>query len=249
MLPVKPAKGFTLLEIMIAIAVFSVLSMAAYQVLQGVMRSDELSRNHSDDIKQLQRAMLIIEKDMTQMVARTIRNGGGPGESVIRAGKYIAESESDGIDFVRLGWSNPKGQLPRSNLLRVAYRVREDKLERLYFLYPDSISGQEPESQVLIEGVNSLKLRYWKSSWQETWTEKDTLPAGVAFELELEKYGKISRLFLTPVGSIVKEKPQVPDDPSRVEDPDEENGGSENNDGNDSSGGNNGTGGGSLGRR
>ncbi len=212
-------RGFTLLEILIAIAVFSVLSMAAYQVLQGVMTSDKISSEHSEKLKQMQRAMMIIERDMTQMVARTTRNGAEPNGSLLRAGKYVAESESDGIDFVRLGWSNPQGQLPRSNLVRVAYRIKENNLERLYFLYPDTVSGQEPEVQVLIKDVNSLTLRYWDKSWQASWTKKDKLPAGIAMEFDFEAYGVISRLFLTPEGEAVKAKaPVVPANPDRKPD-------------------------------
>lgn len=209
----KQQRGFTLLEILIAIAVFAVLSMAAYQVLQGVIRSDQISSEHTQKLKQLQRAMLIIERDMTQMVARTTRNGADVNGSLIRAGKFIAESESDGIDFVRLGWSNPQGQLPRSNLVRVAYRVKENNLERLYFLYPDVVAGQEPEIQVLIKDVNRLTLRYWDNGWQESWTKKEQLPAGIAMEFDFEAYGVIRRLFLTPEGEGVKAN--VPANPAR----------------------------------
>ncbi|MCE2573545.1 type II secretion system minor pseudopilin GspJ [Motilimonas eburnea] len=217
MLGVNQAKqqGFTLLEILIAIAVFSVLSLAAYQVLQGVISSDQISSEHTQRLKQLQRAMLIIERDMTQMVARTTRTGAEPSKDLLRAGKFVAESESDGIEFVRLGWSNPQGQFPRSNLVRVAYRVKENNLERLYFLYPDIVSGQEPEVQVLIHDVNSLTLRYWDKSWQTSWSQKDKLPAGIAMEFDFEAYGVVTRLFLTPQGEAVKaRKPVVPEDPS-----------------------------------
>ncbi|MFO6424207.1 type II secretion system minor pseudopilin GspJ [Motilimonas sp. KMU-193] len=231
-------QGFTLLEILIAIAVFSVLSMAAYQVLQGVMSSDQISSEHTQRLKQLQRAMLIIERDLTQMVARTTRTGAEPSKDLLRAGKFVAESESDGIEFVRLGWSNPQGQFPRSNLVRVAYRIKENNLERLYFLYPDIVSGQEPEVQVLINDVNSLTLRYWDKSWQTSWSQKDKLPAGIAMEFDFAAYGVVTRLFLTPQGEAVKaRKPVVPQDPARKPGeeppPNEEQDGNEGNEGND----------------
>ena len=59
------SKGFTLLEVLVAIAIFAVLSLAAYQVLQGVLRSSEISKEHSESLTELQRAMLIIEQDFT----------------------------------------------------------------------------------------------------------------------------------------------------------------------------------------
>lgn len=238
-------QGFTLLEILIAIAVFSVLSLAAYQVLQGVISSDQISSEHTQRLKQLQRAMLIIERDITQMVARTTRTGAEPSKNFLRAGKFIAESESDGIEFVRLGWSNPQGQFPRSNLVRVAYRIKENNLERLYFLYPDIVSGQEPEVQVLINDVNSLTLRYWDKSWQTSWSQNDKLPAGIAMEFDFEAYGVVTRLFLTPQGEAVKAR-AVPVNPARnaqSNNGNNNNGNSNSNNGNgNSNGGNNSSG-------
>ncbi len=206
----RTARGFTLLEILIAIAVFSVLSMSAYQVLQGVISADETSSRHTKRLKELQRSMLLIERDMQQIAARTVRQDGESDKSLLRTGKFVAESDADGLGFVRLGWTNPINQLPRSNLVRVAYRLKDENLERLYFLYPDVVTGVEPQVQVLITDVEDLKFRYWNKGWGDSWKNKKQLPKGIAIELKLKDFGEIRRLFLIPQGGLAKNEEQQP---------------------------------------
>ena len=67
-------KGFTLLEVLIAIAIFAILSLAAYEVLHGVLRSSEISKQHSESLTELQRAMMIIEQDFSQITYRISRD-------------------------------------------------------------------------------------------------------------------------------------------------------------------------------
>ncbi|WP_413691592.1 type II secretion system minor pseudopilin GspJ [Psychromonas sp. KJ10-2] len=109
-------QGFTLVEILVAIAIFAMLSFAAYQILQGVLRSGEISREHDQNLKEIQRGMLLIERDFVQMVARTSRTEGTDDEDlqVLYAGDGILDSEYEGIEFNRLGWFNPLNLLPRS---------------------------------------------------------------------------------------------------------------------------------------
>lgn len=198
-------QGFTLLEVLIAISIFALLSLTAYQVLKGVIDSGQISKRHSDSLTQLQRAMLIIEQDFTQIVARTSRDEGESDENVyvIRAGKTLFESDDQGIEFNRLGWQNPLGLLPRSNILRVRYRLQEGQLQRLYFLYPDIVAGQEPEVQVLLEDIEALSFRFWNNTWLSAWENKAQLPKGIEISFTSKQYAEIRRLFLVPAGEVI----------------------------------------------
>lgn len=197
-------KGFTLLEVLVAISVFALLSLAAYQILQGVLRSGEISKEQNQALNQLQRAMLIIEQDFSQVVARTSRDEDTDTDEdelrVLTAGDLLFDSESQGIEFTRLGWSNPFDLLPRSDLLRVRYRVKEGQLQRLYFLYPDIQVGEEPEVQVLLSNIEALSFRFWNSGWKDTWTSATTLPRGIEIKFTSKQYGEIRRTFLVFAG-------------------------------------------------
>ena len=200
----KKMHGFTLLEVLIAISIFALMSMAAYQILQGVIRSGEISKRHSEELVTIQRAMLIIEQDFTQIVARASRSESEDSDDirVLNVAKSLYDSEDEGIEFTRLGWTNPLNMLPRSNLVRVRYRLIEGQLQRQYFLYPDIVAGQEPETQVLLDKIETLNFRFWNNGWQTTWSNKNTLPSGIEINFTSKNFGEIKRMFLVSQSGV-----------------------------------------------
>ena len=197
-------QGFTLVEILVAIAIFAMLSLAAYQILQGVLRSGEISREHDQNLKEIQRGMLLIERDFVQMVARTSRIEDTDDEDlqVLYAGDDVLDSEYEGIEFNRLGWFNPLNLLPRSNVLRVGYRVQDGKLERLYYLHPDTISGQEPEQQVILNDIEGLSFRFWDETWVTSWSSTSALPTGIEITINSKHYGELRRVFVLAASEV-----------------------------------------------
>jgi len=198
-------KGFSLLEVLIAISIFAMLSLTAYQVLQGVLRSGDISKKHSEALTELQRAMLIIEQDFRQIVARKSRDESSDADElrVISVAEGLFESTDQGIEFNRLGWQNPLNLLPRSNILRVRYRLYDGQLQRLYFLYPDLVSGQEPEVQVLLKNIETLSFHFWDTTqWADKWMEKNRLPNGIKISFRSKQFGEINRVFVISAGEI-----------------------------------------------
>ena len=203
----KSGKGFTLLEMLVAIMIFALLSLAAYQILQGVLRSGEISKIHSERLTELQRAMLIIEQDFTQIVARKSRQEGVEKDNLrtMTVGKGIFSSQDQGIEFNRLGWNNPLGLLPRSNILRVRYVLRDGQLQRLYFLYPDTTSGQEPETQVLLNDIEKLSFRFWNNGWKSSWSPDEKMPEGIEINFTSKHFSDIRRVFLVSSGEVLEQ--------------------------------------------
>lgn len=68
--------GFTLIEVLVAIAIFASLSVGAYQVLNQVQRSNEISAERTARLAELQRAMVIMDADFRQMALRQFRTDG-----------------------------------------------------------------------------------------------------------------------------------------------------------------------------
>ena len=198
----RNSRGFTLIEMMIAIAIFAFLSLGAYQVLQGVLRSDEISKERGVALKKLQRAMLFVERDMQQMDARKQRNDDELTAQALQAGRFLFESDEDGIAFIRMGWRNPISMLPRSSLQRVSYRVKNEQLQRLSFIYLDPAVGSEPKKQILLAGVTALTFSYHDGSkWLDAWADKDSLPKAIKMKLTTSNFGNIERSFILPNAS------------------------------------------------
>ena len=119
MMPRRQQSGFTLLEILIAMAIFTLIGLASTNLLTTVIDSNEISNQRFDKLQALQRAMMLIERDVLQAVARPVRINGESTEQVIQGGEDVNESDADGLALVHAGWHNPQNRLPRSTLQAV----------------------------------------------------------------------------------------------------------------------------------
>ena len=203
-------RGFTLIEILIAMAIFTLIGLASTGLLTTVIDSNDISEERFAKLQLLQRAMITIERDLQQAVPRATRVNGEK-QDVVMAGGEPDDSDDDGIGFVRGGWHNPQLMLPRSTLQFVAYRLQENKLERLYSNYVDNVIGYEPKVRVLLEDVESFKIEFLATSnnssldededisWSENY-KGTALPRAVAIEFVSKDFGKIRREFTLTTG-------------------------------------------------
>ncbi|WP_153912879.1 type II secretion system minor pseudopilin GspJ [Shewanella sp. TC10] len=193
--------GFTLLEMLISIAIFAMIGLAANAVLSTVMKNDEATKEFSVRLKALQQGFGIIERDLGQIVARTQRGlDGERTSSVFQTGDNMLDSETEALVFFRLGWLNPDGMLPRGSLQSVAYIVQDGRLERWYYPYPEPVVGAEPLKSLIIEDVIDIKYSFFVGEKWETEVDASTLPLAIAMEVEIEGLGIIERRFLLPKG-------------------------------------------------
>ncbi|SMY38007.1 type II secretion system minor pseudopilin GspJ [Photobacterium andalusiense] len=204
----RQQQGFTLLEVLVAIAVFAMLSLSANQVITNVMRSDAQSKDHNQRLQAIQRTMIMMDNDFRQIVARKFRvDAEKPTDKILQASEYLLDSSSEGITFVRGGWQNPQSMFPRGDITRVGYRIIDDNLERVWFRYPDTVVGAKPLVRVLLTGVSDLKFEfYYDKQWHKKWNKADSLPAGIKVIMTLKKLGKIERIYLLPTSALLTDK-------------------------------------------
>lgn len=197
-------KGFTLIEVLVSIAIFATLSVAAYQVVNQVQRSNEVSTERSARLNALQRSLVILDNDFRQMAQRQFRTNGEEASSkLILMQEYLLDSDTIGVMFTRLGWHNPQQQFPRGEVTKVGYRIKEETLERVWWRYPDTPTGQEGVVTPLLEGIEAFNLEFYNgSSWLKEWQTDRALPKAVKLKLTLKDYGEIERIYLTPSGTI-----------------------------------------------
>ena len=110
-------KGLTLLEVLIALSIFSIIGVASYQVLNTTIESQRSGEAYSKQLALQQRAMMIIDRDMQQIIARDVRTSATENASFL-----VVNGEVFPLEFTRGGQRNPLS-LPRSSMQRIAYDV------------------------------------------------------------------------------------------------------------------------------
>ncbi|ENN2392500.1 type II secretion system minor pseudopilin GspJ [Vibrio alginolyticus] len=200
----QKVKGFTLIEVLVSIAIFASLSVAAYQVVSQVQRSNALSQERTQRLNEIQRAMVMMDNDFRQMAMRQTRtNGEEPASRLIFWSDYLLDSDTKGLMFARLGWHNPQQQFPRGEVTKVGYRLKEETLQRVWWRYPDTPVGQQGTVTPLLTQVESFDMRFYDGKqWKKEWAEEKALPKAVSVVLTLKDYGEITRTYLTPDGTL-----------------------------------------------
>lgn len=195
-------KGFTLIEVMISILILAILASATYELMNSVVDSDIQVQEKTERFASVQRAFMLMEKDFTQMAPRGTRFEGTNSRNVIEYGDRKYESEGIGFSFTRGGALNPGAELPRGQVVRVWYRLKNGNLERATYSFPDTIIGYEPRFEKFIAGVKDLNIFFYRQGmWSKTWTQRSAIPQGVKLEFELEDYGKMILIYYIPQGA------------------------------------------------
>lgn len=194
-------RGFTLVELLVAMAIFAILSVLAYGGYNNSVKQSEIARGSMKRLEQLQTTVRLLTQDFEQLAPRPVRDVLGDG----RLPALLADRRDENLfSLTRSGWTNPAG-LPRPTLQRVSYLLDADgKLTRQYVNVLDATLTNEPVKRELIDRVKSIRLRYMDSQkeWQEQWPPLNAPPATLArsrpvaveVTLELEDFGVITRL-------------------------------------------------------
>lgn len=198
------AAGFTLLELLVAIAIFAIVAAMALTGYTQLQRQSEYADQRLERTRELQRAVQVISQDIEQVEPRPIREPLGEGT-------VAALSSGTGVDyaieFTRAGWSNTAG-LQRPTLERVGYRVENDELWRDHWPVLDRTIATEPVRLKLLTNVKSISLRFMNPSrtWSDRWPESEVAgvsddrarPIAIEVTLELEDLGEIRRVLEVP---------------------------------------------------
>jgi len=189
--------GFTLIEVLVAMAIFGVLSMLAYMTLGQTLANADMLTERMDRLQGVQRAVRLLSSDLLQAAPRPVRlelgDSLGPAVSSSLGGEFA-------LEVTHGGWGNPAG-LPRGTLQRSAYRIEDDELVRYHWNVLDRTFANEPVANILLDSVESLLFRYMDTDgeWSDVWpplAQPDirARPRAVEIVLTLTDEGEIRRL-------------------------------------------------------
>lgn len=177
-------QGFTLLEMMVALAIFALVSLMGYQILQGVMRNGEVTQQHAEQLGDAGRLFALLQLDLSQAMLPSSPERVADDDVPF----YARSGEGEILRLTRRNWLNPN-RLPHSSLQRVAWRFSNGTLQRL--------SLSEGRLSARFEGVRAITLRFWSGErWLDNWPAGNRLPLAVEITLNISPWGKIERIVL-----------------------------------------------------
>nr|WP_315456289.1 type II secretion system minor pseudopilin GspJ [uncultured Sphingorhabdus sp.] len=201
--------GFTLVELLVALAIFAMISVAGVTLLRSGSDTQIAVKKRLEDYSRVNRLYNAMEGDLAQAVSRPVRDQAGGQVPAFMAGEAAVPGALFG--FVRAGWSN-YDEAPRAGLQRVAYVLDRGALKRLSW---PMLDGSIPsDAGVLVENVAAANVQFRDESgeWRSDWTPADASSLPRAIELRLTLQGKADHRMLFLVGPQTRLKPRAMED-------------------------------------
>lgn len=198
--------GFTLVELLVALAIFALISVAGVTLLRSGSDTQIAVKNRLEEYSRINRLSNAMEGDLAQAIARPLRDPSG--QPVPAFTENDAGTAGALFGFVRAGWSN-FDEAPRADLQRVAYVLEDGDLKRLSW---PMLDGTAPaDAATLIENVGAAQVQFKddKGDWRSDWTATDAMALPRAVELRLTIKDKPEQRMLFLVGPQTRLKPQV----------------------------------------
>jgi general secretion pathway protein J len=198
--------GFTLVELMVALAIFSLISVAGVMLLRSGSDTQISVKSRLEDLSRTNRLANALESDLAQAIARPVRDAAG--QPVPAFIQNDAGTPGALFGFVRAGWSN-FDDAPRAGLQRVAYVLENKSLRRA--AWPMLDGAQPADAATLVNNVSAAQVRFRddKGEWRGDWTAEDADAMPRAVELRLTVQGKPEQRMLFLVGSQTRTKPRA----------------------------------------
>ncbi|MEL7537660.1 MAG: type II secretion system minor pseudopilin GspJ [Pseudomonadota bacterium] len=197
----RAAQGFTLIEVLIAVSIASVIFVFALLTLTQTGETGAAVGEQMARLQAVQRTMQAFQRDFSQLSPRPIR------EELADTASPVLVADGRGeylVELTRGGWSNPLN-MPRPGLMRVAYSLVDEELVRLQWPVLDRTLGTDPQALILLDGVTGIQIRYLPTGgdWVDVWPNRGgnvneralrLRPRAVEIIVELEDFGELRRL-------------------------------------------------------
>ncbi len=209
-------RGFTLIEVLIALFVSAIVAVMAYRGLDSAVQQRQSLQTAAERSNQILQFWTLLERDLTQIAPRPIKDAYEQ-QPALRGGVVL----DDFLAFTRAGWSNPAGQ-QRSNMLRVSYAFQDDTIVRAIWRDVDATAQSEPQSLVVLRGVEDISVMFlnaapnarddglggeWLVEWGLQGSENDmtAIPQAIEVVVNTNDFGEVRRIFEL---ATIREVPQ-----------------------------------------
>lgn len=202
-----PQQGFTLLEILVAVAIFAIVLVMAYGGLSAIIRMQTGIGSEQAQLQQLEFAINRFERDLRNVLARGARAEYGAAEPAVLGERTLLVLSTTVVSASASG--------PQRRAVRVRYELAPEKWLRRQYGALDLAPNTEQRSHLLYTDFSSASLSYMDYNLVagDRWPPQgvgsdalspDTLPRAIELRIQTRQWGEIRRLFL------LREQPEGP---------------------------------------
>lgn len=200
--PAKASRGFTLVELLVAVTVFAVVAMLAWRGLDAIVRARRVLDGQASDLAMLQRAMARFEQDLDAALPRPRRNPRGALEPALAG-------TPEGLDASAwLSAPGATGAAPSPQ--RVSWACTGGELRRTHWASPDHAETASGRERTMLEKLSHCRLRYLAGDglaadrWPPPGLAPDALPRGIELSFAFQGHGEFRRVveLVQPAGVV-----------------------------------------------
>ncbi|MGI9276994.1 MAG: type II secretion system minor pseudopilin GspJ [Endozoicomonas sp.] len=187
------SKGFTLLELLLALAVFALVGLAASTTLSAMLDGRENYQVRSSDLNQTELAFTLLEKDLAQLANNRLRDLSGD----FLDGPWRFSALDEQMEWLTHNAWMKEVSPDSPSITRVAWGWKDAALTRTAVpLRNPSEPAIEPE---MLMPIKSLEWGFYHGDrWLAYPPVDGTLPQAISLTLETDTLGKVLRRFLLP---------------------------------------------------
>lgn len=188
-------KGYTLIEILIALVVFAIVMTIITSALFNIYNTQLSLTQQQQNLFALQKTMMIMERDFEQAINRKSAN-----ESAVR---FNPSQRQAPLHFTTIAFSSLPVETPFIQLSRVSYFINNNQL----------IRQTETNKQVLLNNVTQIQWRFFDEKqrsyalWPPVQQMSAMIPRGIAVQLTFSGGPQLERTFLLPHFQFQKKVP------------------------------------------
>ena len=192
-------KGYTLIEVIIALAIFAIIGTLSVGLLSRAFDTKARLAAQINPLSDVQLAATRISQDASQMVARGVRD-----HDMKKIPAFFAHA--DGIEFTRGGFVSLDKTAHQSTLRRVGLSCEHHQLIRKTWPELDGFSRDKPQKQILLSNLENCGFSFTSSrrTWSDEWRGDDLLlPSSFKLHLKIKALGETALIFIVPGGAHV----------------------------------------------
>ncbi len=205
--------AFTLIEVMVAMAIFAVLAVISYKTLSSIFDTRERLQVASSALRDQALFFARIENDLNALLPRPVRNGDGATEPALKILAATQTADDATIVFSRTGFAAASGAAATPQ--RIGYRLKDNTVELLIWDGLDQAPRALPNVYAALKSVRDFRWRVLEkerindpnATWRLDWDSGNaatTLPVALELSITPVVGPALVRIFpLRSVGNVV----------------------------------------------